>query len=42
MQQMARNASGETWGFLNQPRYALHDRDTKFGLVFRAALLRFQ
>src|SRR5215831_4431486 len=38
MQQMARNATGETWGFLNQPRYALHDRDTKFCSVFRATL----
>ena len=35
---MARNATGETWGFLNQPRYALHDRDTKFCSVFRATL----
>src|SRR5215472_10184436 len=39
MQQMARNATGETWGFLNQPRYALHDRDTKFCSVFRATLV---
>ena len=38
MQQMARNATGETWGFLNQPLYALHDRDTKFCSVFRATL----
>ena len=38
MQQMARNATGETWGFLNQPRYALHDRDTKFCSVFRETL----
>jgi hypothetical protein len=30
MQQMARNATGEAWGFLDQRRYALHDRDTKF------------
>jgi hypothetical protein len=30
MQQMARNATGESWGFLDQRRYALHDRDTKF------------
>jgi hypothetical protein len=36
--QMARNATGETWGFLEQRRYALHDRDTKFGSVFRATL----
>jgi hypothetical protein len=38
MQQMARNATGDAWGFLNQPRYALHDRDTKFCSVFRATL----
>jgi hypothetical protein len=30
MQQMARNATGDTWGFLEQRRYALRDRDTKF------------
>jgi hypothetical protein len=30
MQQMARNATGETRGFLEQRRYGLHDRDTKF------------
>ena len=38
MQQMARNATGETWGFLDQRRYALHDRDTKFCALFRATL----
>jgi putative transposase len=38
MQQIARNATGETWGFLDQRRYALHDRDTKFCPLFRAAL----
>ena len=38
MQQMARNATGETWGFLDQRCYALHDRDTKFCSVFRATL----
>ena len=38
MQQMARNATGETWGFLDRRRYALHDRDTKFCSVFRATL----
>jgi hypothetical protein len=38
MQQMARNATGETRGFLEQRRYALHDRDTKFCSVFRATL----
>jgi hypothetical protein len=38
MQQMARNATGEAWGFLEQRRYVLHDRDTKFCSVFRATL----
>ena len=38
MQQMARNSTGEEWGFLEQRRYALHDRDTKFCSVFRDTL----
>src|SRR5215469_5901295 len=38
MQQMARNATGEEWGFLEQWRYALHDRDRKFCSVFRDTL----
>jgi hypothetical protein len=38
MQQMARNATGEGWGFLDQRRYVLHDRDTKFCLLFRETL----
>jgi transposase InsO family protein len=38
MQQMARNATGESWGLLDQRRYALHDRDTKFCPLFRATL----
>ena len=38
MQQMARNATGEAWGFLDQRRYVLHDRDTKFCSLFRATL----
>src|SRR5215471_5788760 len=38
MQQMARNATGEEWGFLEQRRYVLHDRDTKFCSVFRATM----
>ncbi|HEY6344926.1 MAG TPA: hypothetical protein VIY49_25805, partial [Bryobacteraceae bacterium] len=38
MQQMARNATGEAWGFLNQRRYALHDRDAKFCSLFRETL----
>jgi hypothetical protein len=36
MQQMARNGTGE--GFLEQRRYALHDRDTKFCSDFRDTL----
>src|SRR5215469_14641319 len=28
----------ETWGFLEQRRYALHDRDTKFCSVFQETL----
>ena len=35
---MARNATGETRGFLEQRRYALVDRDTKFRSVFLATL----
>jgi hypothetical protein len=38
MQQMARNANGESWCFLDQRRYALHDRDAKFCSLFRATL----
>jgi putative transposase len=38
MQQMARNATDETWGYLDQRRYALHDRDKKFCASFRATL----
>ena len=38
MQQMARNATGEGWGFLDQRRYVLHDRDTKFCWLFRETL----
>jgi hypothetical protein len=30
MQQMARNATGQSWGLPDQRRYALRDRDTKF------------
>jgi transposase len=39
MQQMARNATDESWGCLDQRRYALHDRDTKFCASFRATLI---
>ena len=35
---MARNATGEEWGLLDQRRCALHDRDTKFCSVFRETL----
>jgi homeodomain-containing protein/integrase-like protein len=38
MQQMARNATDESWGYLEHRRYALHDRDTKFCASFRATL----
>jgi hypothetical protein len=38
MQQMARNSTGEEWGFLEQRRYVLHERDTKFCSVFRDTL----
>jgi len=38
MQQMARNATDESWGHLDCRRYALHDRDTKFCASFRATL----
>ena len=38
MQQMARNATAESWGFLDQRRYVLHDHDTKFCSLFRETL----
>jgi len=38
MEQMARNATDESWGYLNQRRYVLHDRDTKFCASFRTTL----
>jgi putative transposase len=38
MQQMARNATDESWGYLDQRRYVLHDRDTKFCASFRTLL----
>jgi hypothetical protein len=38
MQQMARNATDESWGHMDRRRYALHDRDTKFCASFRATL----
>jgi transposase InsO family protein len=38
MQQMARNATLEHWGYLNPCRYVLHDRDKKFCASFRDTL----
>jgi transposase InsO family protein len=38
MQQMARHATDESWGYLERRRYALHDRDSKFCASFRATL----
>jgi transposase InsO family protein len=38
MQQMARNATDESWGHLEHRRYVLHDRDTKFCASFRETL----
>lgn len=38
MQQMARNATQDSWGPLNRCRYVLHDRDTKFCASFRSIL----
>jgi hypothetical protein len=35
MEQQARNATMEEWGFLRDCRYLLHDRDTKFCRSFR-------
>jgi putative transposase len=38
MEQIARSATQETWGYLNGCRYVLHDRDTKFCASFRSML----
>src|ERR1700686_3057357 len=38
MEQIARSATQETWGYLNGCRYVLHDRDTKFCASFRSVL----
>jgi hypothetical protein len=35
---MARNATDEGWGYLDQRHYALHDRDAKFCALVRATL----
>ena len=38
MEQIARSATQETWGYLNGCRYVVHDRDTKFCASFRSGL----
>jgi hypothetical protein len=38
MQQIARSATQETWGYLSPCRYVLHDHDTKFCASFRSLL----
>jgi len=38
MEQIARVATQESWGYLNRCRYVLHDRDKKFCPSFRPAL----
>jgi hypothetical protein len=38
MEQIARSATQETWGYLKGCRYVLHDRDTKFCASFRSVL----
>jgi putative transposase len=38
MEQIARSATQETWGYLPPCRYVLHDRDTKFCAAFRSML----
>jgi len=38
MEQIARSATQETWGYLHPSRYVLHDRDTKFCTSFRSVL----
>ena len=38
MQQIARSATQETWGYLHPCRYVLHDHDTKFCASFRSVL----
>jgi len=35
MEQVARSATQETWGYRHPCRYVLHDRDTKFCASFR-------
>ena len=38
MEQIARSATQETWGYLHPCRYVLHDRDAKFCDAFRSVL----
>ena len=38
MEQIARSATQEDWGYLHPCRYVLHDRDTKFCASFRCLL----
>src|SRR5580700_10792009 len=38
MEQIARSATQEAWGYLHHCRYVLHDRDTKFCASFRSVL----
>jgi putative transposase len=38
MEQLARNATDESSGYLRERRYVLHDRDTKFCTAFRTIL----
>ncbi len=38
MEQIARSATQESWGYLSRCRYVLHDRDKKFCNSFRSAL----
>jgi putative transposase len=38
MEQIARSATQQTWGYLEHCRYLLHDRDTKFCASFRSVL----
>jgi len=38
MKQMARNVTMDEWGFLQNSRYLIHDRDTKYTKSFQAIL----
>jgi hypothetical protein len=39
MEQMGRNGTWEGWGFLQDRRYLLHDRDAKFSDCFRDTVM---